>query len=253
MSGSVAANRYAVVDDAELAGLYDIPVITQADTPNYQFWLERINGQVSLCQGLEPTLKPLSLDFTKGKYAYRLQQVKSQKEPLGKACGLAKGQRPKVLDATAGLAQDGLLLAAMGSEVTLVEQHPLIHAVLADALTRAEAGPNWLSEIVARVTLVHARSEQWLADHSTDVVYLDPMYPEQGHDKSAKVKKGMQLLRLLPETVTDHGLLFENALQSCQNRLVVKRPNWAEALTDNSPDATYPIKTHHYDVYFPAS
>ena len=253
MTGSVAANHYAVVDDAELAAQYALPVVTQAETQNYPFWLERIHGQVSLCQGLESTLKPLSLDFAKGKYAYRLQQVKSQKEPLGKACGLVKGQRPQVLDATAGLAQDGLLLAAMGSHVTLVEQHPLIHAVLADALIRAESGPKWLSELVTRVTLVHARSEQWLTDHSSDVIYLDPMYPEQGHDKTAKVKKGMQLLRLLPETVTNHGLLFQSALQSCQNRLVVKRPNWADSLTDKTPDATYPIKTHHYDVYFPAS
>ena len=250
MTSTAAANSYAVVAEPELAARYDLPLNTEAQVQQYAFWLQRINGQVSLCQNIDATLKPLSLDFAKGKYAYRLKQVKSQKEPLGKACGLAKSARPTVIDATAGLAQDGLLLAAMGSKVILVEQHPLIHALLADALARAASGPDWLTAIIARVELVHARSEQWLSEHSAEVVYLDPMYPEQGHDKRAKVKKGMQLLRLLPETVTDHKRLFESALSACHNRLVVKRPNWAEPLTHQAPTSTYPIKTHHYDIYF---
>ncbi len=240
---------YAVVAEEALARRYDLPSIAANATTDYAFWLERIDGTLSLCQNVSSDLMPMGLDFSSGKFAHRLRQTKMQREPLARACGFTKGRIPQIVDATAGLGQDGMLLAAMGAEVTMIEQHPLMHALLDDALVRAMSGPDWLQKTVSRVTLVHSDSMDWLRQRPSEVVYLDPMYPEHGHQRSAKVKKGMQLLRLLPDTVTDHSALFDAAYQSFNQRLVVKRPNWAEALSSQPRHASYDSKTHHYDIY----
>ena len=48
-------------------------------------------------------------------------------------------EHPRAVDATAGLGEDSLLLAAAGFEVTLCEADPVIAVLLEDALTRAAA------------------------------------------------------------------------------------------------------------------
>ena len=45
------------------------------------------------------------------------------------------GENLKAIDATAGMGEDGFLLAAYGYEVTLYEQNPVIAALLKDALS----------------------------------------------------------------------------------------------------------------------
>ena len=240
---------YAVVADSTIADRYNLPLLESPPTEGHTFWLQRIEGALSLCQNIDSGLKPLALDFSTGKVAHRLKQCKSQREPLARACGFTRGRIPTVIDATAGLAQDGLLLAAMGADVTMIEQHPLIHALLDDALARSRSGPEWLQTILRRVTLIHDNSSDWLSSNEAEVVYLDPMYPDSGHQRTAKVKKGMQLLRQLPGTNTDHGALFNAAFSAMTERLVVKRPNWAEALSLQPVHSCYEGKTHHYDIY----
>lgn len=214
-----------------------------------RFWLERIDGALALCQDVDNKLKPFSLDFCRDKYAYRLKQTKNMRLPLGVACGLTKGRRPAIVDATAGLAVDGLLLAALGAKVTLVEQHPLIHGLIEDAIERARSGPSWIQAVMTNIQLVHANAIHWLKDNSSEVIYLDPMYPEPPGSKKAQVKKGMQLLRLLPDTGTDTKALFAAAREAATERLVVKRPDWAETLSGEKPDNRMDTKTHHYDIY----
>ena len=43
-----------------------------------------------------------------------------------------EGEHLKAIDATAGMGEDGFLLAAYGYEVTLYEQNPVIAALLKD-------------------------------------------------------------------------------------------------------------------------
>lgn len=64
----------------------------------------------------------------------------------------ASGDPPRAVDATAGLGEDALLLAAAGFRVTLFERNPVIAALLADALQRAASDPQ-LGGIVARMEL----------------------------------------------------------------------------------------------------
>lgn len=66
----------------------------------------------------------------------------------------SKSEKPgrKAIDATAGMGEDGFLLAAQGYEVTLYEQNPVIAVLLKDALRRAKKHPV-LKEIAARMKL----------------------------------------------------------------------------------------------------
>ena len=75
----------------------------------------------------------------------------------------AKVKRPRVegaplaIDATAGLGEDALLLAAAGFSVRLYERNPTIAALLRDALERATAVPE-LAEPIGRMQLVEGDS-----------------------------------------------------------------------------------------------
>ena len=92
------------------------------------------------------------------------------------------------VDATAGLGEDSILLAAAGFHVTMFEKNPVIHALLTDALDRATAIPE-LAEIVGRMALRHADSIEGMKnlDFTPDVILLDPMFPAR--ENSALVKK----------------------------------------------------------------
>ena len=82
---------------------------------------------------------------------HRVTHGRLQHEMLVRA---SKSEKPgrKAIDATAGMGEDGFLLAAQGYEVTLYEQNPVIDVLLKDALRRAKKHPV-LKEIAARMKL----------------------------------------------------------------------------------------------------
>ena len=82
---------------------------------------------------------------------HRVTNGRLQHEMLVRA---SKSEKPgrKAIDATAGMGEDGFLLAAQGYEVTLYEQNPVIAVLLKDALRRAKKHPI-LKEIAARMKL----------------------------------------------------------------------------------------------------
>ena len=82
---------------------------------------------------------------------HRVTNGRLQHEMLVRA---SKSEKPgrKAIDATAGMGEDGFLLAAQGYEVTLYEQNPVIAVLLKDALRRAKKHPV-LKEIAARIKL----------------------------------------------------------------------------------------------------
>lgn len=120
----------------------------------------------------------------------RIKQGALQREMLVKAARVKGVEAPRAVDATAGLGEDSLLLAAAGFTVTLCEADPVIAALLEDALARASAH-EVLGPIVERMHLVAGDSRITLEragasmDAQPDVVYLDPMFP--GRTKSAAV------------------------------------------------------------------
>ncbi len=193
----------------------------------------------------------IRVDFAGGAVAHRRKFGGGKGQMIAKAVGIKGSIRPRVLDATAGLGRDAFVLATLGCEVTLVERAPVIHALLADGLARAAADPE-LAEIIARMCLHQADSQQWMQQQAAagqrfPVVYLDPMFPHD--DKSALVKKEMRLFRPVVGDDLDADGLLDAALAIAENRVVVKRPRKAPFLAARVPSYQLEGKSSRYDIY----
>ena len=146
----------------------------------------------------------------------RLRHDRLGREMLVRAARVRGVEAPHAVDATAGLGEDSLLLAAAG--------------------------------IVSRMRLVEADSVEVLAglDDAPDVVYLDPMFP--GRTKSAAVKKKFQLLHHLEAPCADEDALMGAALAAGPRRVVVKRPVKAPVLAGVRPTHSVAGKAVRFDV-----
>lgn len=65
---------------------------------------------------------------------WKKRKGEGKKQGLIRACKPAKGI--KILDATAGWGKDAAILASFGADVVMLERHPVMAALLADALSR---------------------------------------------------------------------------------------------------------------------
>lgn len=168
---------------------------------------------------------------------------------------------PTLIDATAGLGHDSLLLARFGAQVQLIERHPILFTLLEDAYLTAQADV-YLAPIVKNITLVYADSKEYLRQtveqhRQVDVVYLDPMFPQRDQHqkqqkKQAQVKKQMQLLHMLlpDEDGMDLGdELLEHA-HKVAKRVIVKRPRHAIFLNHVTPDHQWLGDACRFDAYF---
>lgn len=176
----------------------------------------------------------------------RLFHGKLNGELLVRAARLKGIEEPTLVDATAGLGQDSLLLAAAGFSVTLIECNPVIAAMLVDAIERARRDPE-LADAAGRMRVIEGNSLKVLRDLSMppDVVYLDPMFP--GRSKSAAVKKKFQLLHLLEMPCEDETALLEAARAAHPRKIVIKRPVKGPHLAGFKPDYTLRGKAVRYD------
>ncbi|MEA5050826.1 MAG: class I SAM-dependent methyltransferase [Oscillospiraceae bacterium] len=158
------------------------------------------------------------------------------------------GRTPTAFDATAGLGEDSLLLAAAGFAVRLCEYNPVVAALLRDALRRA-AGVPALAAAVGRMTLEEADSLTALPllREPPDVILLDPMFPAR--QKSALVKKKLQLLQQLERPCGDEGALLDAALAAGARRVIVKRPLRGPCLAGRRPDYALEGKIIRFDCY----
>ncbi|HAU18450.1 MULTISPECIES: class I SAM-dependent methyltransferase [Marinobacter] len=204
--------------------------------------------------GLQMTGKgapgPVRAEFVTGKMGYRREHGGGAGQLVAKAVGLQKTRAAlHIVDATAGLGQDAFVLASLGCTVTLFERNPVIHALLADGLARAALNVD-CAAIVERMRLLEGSSIEWLARPGTeaaDVVYLDPMFPHR--DKSALVKKEMQVFRTIVGDDEDSAQLLAAALERARYRVVVKRPRKASAIEGAEPTTRIEGKSSRYDVY----
>ncbi|MBE5023502.1 class I SAM-dependent methyltransferase [Olsenella sp. DSM 107455] len=180
----------------------------------------------------------------------RLRADRIGRELLVRAARTRGVATPTAVDATAGLGEDSLLLAAAGFTVTMFERDPVIAALLSDALDRA-ANDSQLADIVARMTLVEGDSVAGLRElgFSPDVVFLDPMFPER--TKSAAVKKKFQLLHHLERPCEDEEGLLAAALAARPRKVVIKRPPKGPWLAGAKPSHSLMGKAVRYDVIVP--
>jgi 16S rRNA (guanine1516-N2)-methyltransferase len=202
----------------------------------------------------DPRVLPLAVDFLSPALVHRLRHGVGKNQPLAKALGIRSldpDKAPYVFDATAGLGVDALMIAALGCRVRSVERSPFVYALLEDGVRRFRLDPA-MTEISSRLGFERGEAREVLAslgeDERPDVVYLDPMYPEEGRSKSALPKKGMQMFRRLIGDDFDAAQVLEVALLKARERVVVKRPLKAPALV-KSPNHTFVGKTARYDMY----
>ena len=180
----------------------------------------------------------------------RLRPDRLGRELLVRAARVRGVEAPTAVDATAGLGEDSLLLAAAGFTVTMFEKDPVIAALLRDALERT-ASDSQLAGVAARMTLVEGDSVAGLRelDFSPDVVFLDPMFPER--TKSAAVKKKFQLLHHLERPCDNEEELLDAALAARPRKIVIKRPPKGPWLAGAKPSHSLAGKAVRYDVIVP--
>ena len=180
----------------------------------------------------------------------RLRQDRLARELLVRAARVRGVDEPTAVDATAGLGEDSLLLAAAGFEVTLCERDPVIAALLEDALLRAAANER-LAPIVARMHLAPGDALDVLArlDTAPDVVFLDPMFPERR--RKAATNKKLALFQRLERPCENEEALMQAALAVRPRKVVVKRPLKGPYLASAKPSSSLAGKVVRYDVYVP--
>lgn len=213
------------------------------------------NQDVSLQQTGRKAPGPIRAEFAEGSVDHRRKFGGGKGQMIAKAVGVKAGVYPKVLDATAGLGKDAFVLATLGCPVQLLERSPVVHAILADGLARARVHAGYndpeLMHILARMELVAADSQNYLAqisdDNRPDVIYLDPMFPER--QKSADVKKEMAAFHHVVGKDEDADELLDKALAKANYRVVVKRPRKAPFIANRAPSYQLEGKSSRYDIY----
>ena len=168
----------------------------------------------------------------------------------------------RVIDATAGFGHDSLILASGGASVTMLEQQPLLALLLLAEQYKMAKQKNW-QKLMARLTIICADASEYLTSTSmtqqVDVVYLDPMFPENSYEnsetgKGAKVGKHMQALHGLvapPDKQVEQQML-DRALSVLEKggRVVIKRPITAPNFAGQMPDESWQNEVIRFDGYF---
>lgn len=178
-------------------------------------------------------------------------------EAIAKAVGCKNAVAPlTIIDATAGLGMDGFTLASLGCRVTMLERNPVLGLLLYDAIYRYKAC--YERDVDVSLQFGDARQYLCMLSHrvnrsNIDVVYLDPMYPQQ-QGKTALNQAAMRVVRLLVGHDDDTQELFKVALQVATKRVVVKRPSYAPYLADIQPSFSIgKCAQHRFDVYLPVT
>jgi len=194
----------------------------------------------------------LFTEFVKGALGYRRRRGGGIKQAIAKAVGIKSHSDGRtVLDATAGLGADAFVLASLGCRVELVERSPIMAALLRDGLERARRIPELIPIVQERMNLVVGDAVSILAakskEDAPDVIYLDPMFPDQ--QKSALNKIELRMIRAIVGQDVDAADVLKMALQVAKKRVVVKRPPQAPFIADLKPSMIVTAKKNRYDIY----
>ena len=211
----------------------------------FSFALEEHGDRVELRALHRRRYGAISADWTGAEQQRRI--AGGRRQPLARAVGLHRDPTLSVLDATAGLGRDGYTLAALGASVSMAERHASVVELLRDAQRRALLAPPHASA-AQRIEIMHADVHDLLDGRRRwDVVFLDPMYPEDG--KTALPSKEMQILRELAGADEDADRLLAPAFHCARMRVVVKRPSKAPYLAGEAPSLSLAATQVRFDVY----
>ena len=157
------------------------------------------------------------------------------KEPLARALGLKKGvAKPIVLDATAGMLVDSLLIHSFGCKVIAYERNP-VAAIL---------GINAIE--IGNVDILIKHDSALNSKENIDLIYFDPMYGDEKNTKTLP-KKEMRIFREVVGADSDASKIAIG-LKSKARRLVIKRSIKSSPILVN-PSMQVLGKSTRYDVY----
>lgn len=210
------------------------------DVTGYTLW---VTEKSITLQKNDRSLGPLSIDVLTGPLARRCRLASKKNESLIRAIGARGGKNISIIDATAGLGTDAFVLASYGYQVTVVERHKVCAILLSDAIERA----NKVLTLDLRLVYGDAIDIMKNLTNKPEVIYLDPMFPEK--TKSAQVKKGMQYLQEIIGHDIDSQQLLIQAMHSAKDKVVVKRPHWASAIGDVTPNTILKSGKYRFDIY----
>lgn len=184
------------------------------------------------CHGLSLRAGNLMLtpDFTD--MLPRLRPAALNRELLVRACrikglvdGLGRPRRTRIIDATAGLGEDSLLLAASGAEVLLCESDSVICALLRDALQRAIHDER-LAGVAAHMTV-----------HEGDSVQLLHSIARPGGESSGSVFS-MDSVVLAGSSISAGSVISDGSVASAASA-AVPAPTVAPPASFVAPDVVY--------------
>lgn len=228
-------------NDLKIAERFGIKVATARDTRAWQ--LVRSAGNLDLCAPRSEGGYKVRVDVADGPMARRLHTAR-RTDPLPRAMGLHKRPTATIVDATAGLGRDAMVLAHLGCTVTALESVPAFCALL-------ELAAN---DLGAAIEVHKCDSIAWLngltPDRAPDAIYLDPMFAEPG---KSQVKKEMQACRILAGEAPEQQKALERDLlaaarAAARDRVVVKRHPHSPPIRD---DVSHTVAAGRvrFDVY----
>ena len=233
-----------------LADRLQLPLVDKAAVDQFPYVLRYTDKGLAIVQTGGKAAGPVMVDFTQGSTAHRRHYGGG--ELIVKAVAGDKQNRPRVLDATAGLGRDSFVLASWGYPVILCERSPMVAAVLSDGLERARHVDD--AELIAIIDRMQLQTTDAVAYMQTltektapDAIVIDPMFPVS--KKSALVKKDMQAFHHIVGADQDSAKLLDCALATAKHRVVVKRPKKAAYLAAMKPDFTVGGKAIRFDIY----
>lgn len=225
---------------------------TQNTTEN-DFSLKLDGDVLSIFKSSENSL--VSADFTSQKAIKRITEPGILKQDLAKSIGFNKSKDLKILDATAGLGRDSFIFASITTKsVLMLERNETSFALLKNALERLNKVDDnkYLKAIAEKLSLNNIDAAKFLksTNETFDVIYLDPMFSQEGQKKSAKVKKEMAFFHETVGNDPDSDILLPLAMTIATKRVVVKRHKNAPYLNNQKPSLEFKGKTNRFDIYF---
>lgn len=207
--------------------------------------------QLVLHMRLDGKIDTLRIELAEGEVASRANRASKSNEVIAKAIGCKPHYRPNVLDTTAGMGRDSLIMAMLGCRVSMQERSKAIYLLLQNALELLKNNSEIDPRLSDRLSLTFADSTKLRtkSDINIDVIYLDPMFPEK--KKSALVKKEMRMFKRLVGEDQDANILLSSAMNKRVKRVVVKRPKAAPSIGNNKPDFEIKSKKFRFDIYLP--
>jgi len=214
------------------------------NTPKKNSYLHLNENGLSFNSHTSEGKRELRVDFLKGPMGWRLKRPEHEKQ-LKKAIGKTSDSLT-IFDGTAGMLGDSMIFLSLGHKVIACEQSKIIYLLIKDACKRAENELPFLKNL----KLVHGNSAEIYKSHGTpDLVYLDPLYPE--NSKSSKRSGDVALLRtaIELESITDIGdEIFHEFRASEHKKIILKRPIKAPLICNK---INYQIKgkSTRFDIY----